>query len=82
MLLKATIPYLADPQGRVDIEADLLDAEMQIAPRAGRAGLRKKPGRPSPISARAKKGKRIEDLEIEGPGPPSGAASAWATRTP
>lgn len=65
--LKASIPDLGDPQGRVDIEADLAKASMQI----GAINWSRPPVAKTRASftyfGKGEKGRRVEDLEIKGP---------------
>ena len=65
--LKASIPDLGDPQGRVDIEADLAKASMQF----GAINWSRPPVAKTRASftyfGKGEKGRRIEDLEIKGP---------------
>lgn len=66
--VKASIPDLADPEGRMDIEADLSDVEMRI-----QAISWFRPAMPETKAtltyfSKGEKGPRIEDLEIRGRG--------------
>lgn len=65
--LKADIPDLADGNGRVDIEADLAKAEMQIgAINWSRPPTAKTRARLT-YFGKGEKGRRVEDIEIKGP---------------
>lgn len=66
--VKASIPDLADENGRIDIEADLSKAELRLGAVAWvRMPVPKTSAKFSYLS-RGEAGRRIENLEIKGPG--------------
>ncbi len=67
MAVKADLADLADPEGRIDIEADLSKSEMQIAAISGR-GRRFQDQCELRLLQQGEKGRRIEDLVIKGEG--------------
>ncbi|MFO1123713.1 MAG: DUF3971 domain-containing protein [Hyphomicrobiales bacterium] len=64
--VKAALPDLADPQGRIDIEADLSKAEMQIAAIGWSRPPLPKTTASFTYYGKGDKGRRVEDLEIKG----------------
>ncbi|MCB1378450.1 MAG: AsmA-like C-terminal domain-containing protein [Alphaproteobacteria bacterium] len=66
--LKAEIPDLGDPEGRIDIDADLAKAEMRI----GAINWVRPPAAKTRASfsyfGKGDKGRRVENLAIKGPG--------------
>ncbi len=66
--VRAIIPDLADEQGRVDIEADLSKAELRLGAIAWVRQAMPKTSATFSYFSRGEAGRRIEDLEIKGPG--------------
>ncbi len=66
--VKATIADLGDPQGRIDLEADLSDAEMRIATINWMRPATEKTKATLTYFGKGEKGRRVEDLVIKGPG--------------
>ena len=66
--VKASIPDLADEQGRVDIEADLSEAELRLGAIAWVRQAVPKTNATFSYFSRGEAGRRIENLEIKGPG--------------
>jgi hypothetical protein len=66
--VRATIPDLADEQGRVDIEADLSKAELRLGAIAWVRSPVPKTGAIFSYLSRGEAGRRVENLEIRGPG--------------
>lgn len=66
--VKASIPDLADEQGRVDIEADLSQAELRLGAIAWVRQAVPKTNATFSYFSRGEAGRRIENLEIKGPG--------------
>ncbi|WP_421695339.1 DUF3971 domain-containing protein [Aestuariivirga sp.] len=62
----ATIENLADPQGKVDIAADLSDVEMRIQPIGWMRPAIPKTTAKLTYFSKGEKGPRVEDLEIKG----------------
>ncbi len=68
VLVKAIIPDLADEGGRVDIEADLSKVELRLGAIAWVRPPVPKTGAKFSYLSRGQGGRRIENLEIKGPG--------------
>jgi len=66
--VKAIIPDLADEQGRIDIEADLSKAELRLGAIAWVRRAVPKTNAAFSYFSRGEAGRRIENLEIKGPG--------------
>lgn len=66
--IKAEIADLADPQGRIDIAADLSDAEMHIGAISWNRPATDKTRATFSYFGKGEKGRRIEDLVVKGPG--------------
>jgi len=64
--LKATIPDLGDPQGRVDIDADLSEADMRIGPINWYRPPTPKTRATFTYFSKGDKGRRVEDLTVKG----------------
>lgn len=66
--LKATIPDLGDAEGRIDLEADMSNADMRIAAINWARPPTEKTSAKFTYYAKGDKGRRIEDLVLKGPG--------------
>ena len=64
----ATIPNLGDPQGKVEIVADLSDVELRIQPISWFRPATEKTTATLIYYSKGEKGPRVEDLEIKGKG--------------
>jgi hypothetical protein len=66
--LKATLADLGDPQGRVDIDADLDEADMRITAISWVRPATRKTNASFTYYSKGEGGRRVEDLVIKGPG--------------
>lgn len=64
--MKATIDNLADPQGRMDVEADLSEVEMRIQAISWFRPATPKTTATLTYFSKGEKGRRVEDLAIKG----------------
>ena len=64
----ATIPDLGDPDGRMDVEADLSEVELRVQPISWFRPATDKTVATLTYFSKGEKGPRVEDLEIKGKG--------------
>ncbi len=66
--IKAVLPDLGDPQGRIDITADLDEADMRIQPINWYRPATPKTSATLTYYANGEQGRRVENLVVKGPG--------------